>query len=49
VETTELRTKLVYRARIFACDPQQELRLGMPVTTTIYTTKGSAGDSARCD
>lgn len=49
VETTELRTKLVYRVRIFACDPQQELRLGMPVTATIDTTKGTSGDSARCD
>ena len=39
VETTELRTKLVYRARIFACDPQQELRLGMPVTVTVNTEK----------
>lgn len=37
VETTELRTKLVYRARIFACDSQQELRLGMPVTVNIIT------------
>ncbi len=37
VETTELRTKLVYRARIFACDPNQELRLGMPVTVTVDT------------
>ncbi len=35
VETTELRTKLVYRCRIFVCDPQGELRLGMPVTVTI--------------
>lgn len=35
VETTELRTKLVYRARIFVCDSQQELRLGMPVTVTL--------------
>ncbi|MBP7516906.1 MAG: HlyD family efflux transporter periplasmic adaptor subunit [Desulfobulbus sp.] len=35
VETTELRTKLVYRARIFVCDPQEELRLGMPVTVTL--------------
>ena len=35
VETTELRTKLVYRARIFVNDPQQELRLGMPITATI--------------
>ncbi len=49
VETTELRTKLVYRARIFACDPQQELRLGMPVTVTIDTAKGGASDAARCE
>lgn len=35
VETTELRTKLVYRARIFVCDPREELRLGMPVTVTL--------------
>jgi len=37
VETTELRTKLVYRARIFACDPNQELRQGMPVTVNVDT------------
>ncbi|WP_232363687.1 efflux RND transporter periplasmic adaptor subunit [Desulfogranum japonicum] len=35
VETTELRTKLVYRTRIFACNDNQELRLGMPVTVTL--------------
>ena len=37
VETTELRTKLVYRTRVFVCDSQQELRLGMPVTVTLAT------------
>lgn len=37
VETSELRTKLVYRARIVACDPNGELRLGMPVTANIDT------------
>ena len=43
VETTELRTKLVYRTRILVCDPGQELRLGMPVTVTLVTagTDGS--------
>lgn len=35
VETTELRTKLVYRARVFACDPNHVLRLGMPVTVIV--------------
>jgi len=35
VETPELRTHLVYQVRIFACNPQNELRLGMPVTVHI--------------
>ena len=48
VETTELRTKLVYRARIFACDPQQELRLGMPVTVTVNTQQNQS-PNASCD
>lgn len=50
VETTELRTKLVYRARIFVCDPAHELRLGMPVTVTIDTTaKDSSVHPAECE
>lgn len=32
VETTDLRTKLVYEVRIYVADPKNELRLGMPVT-----------------
>jgi HlyD family secretion protein len=35
VETTDLRTRLVYQMRVFVCDPQGELRLGMPATVTI--------------
>jgi len=35
VETPELRTRLVYQMRVFACNPQFELRLGMPATVTI--------------
>lgn len=35
VETPELRTHLVYQVRVFACNPQNELRLGMPVTVNI--------------
>lgn len=42
VETTELRTKLVYRARVFLCDPQRELRLGMPVTVTVPLNQPSS-------
>ncbi len=37
VETPELRTSLVYQVRVFACNPQDELRLGMPVTVMIDT------------
>ena len=35
VQTTELRTELVYRVRIYACNPGHRLRLGMPVTVQI--------------
>lgn len=35
VQTTELRTDLVYQARVFACNPRGELRQGMPVTVEI--------------
>ena len=35
VETPELRTRLVYQARVFVCDPQEELRLGMPATVIL--------------
>ena len=35
VQTPELRTRLVYSVRVFSCNPQGELRLGMPVTVTI--------------
>jgi HlyD family secretion protein len=37
VETTDLRTRLVYQVRVFVCDPLGELRLGMPATVTIPT------------
>jgi membrane fusion protein YbhG len=35
VETAELRTSLVYQARVFACEAKDQLRQGMPVTVTI--------------
>ncbi len=38
VETTELRSQLVYRMRVFACNPDHRLRLGMPVTVSIPLT-----------
>jgi HlyD family secretion protein len=42
VETPELRTNLVYQVRVFACNPQNELRLGMPVTVHIALQANSA-------
>ena len=35
IETPDLRTRLVYQVRIIACNPEQELRLGMPATVVI--------------
>ncbi|MEJ2622034.1 MAG: efflux RND transporter periplasmic adaptor subunit [Candidatus Thiodiazotropha sp.] len=38
VQTEDTRTDLVYQARVFVCDPREELRLGMPVTVTLDLT-----------
>lgn len=35
VETGEVRTHLVYQIRVYVCNPEGELRLGMPATVTI--------------
>ncbi len=35
VETQEVRTSLVYQVRVYVCDSQGELRLGMPATVSI--------------
>lgn len=35
VETRELRTHLVYQVGVYVCNPEGELRLGMPVTVQI--------------
>lgn len=35
VETPELRSSLSYQVRIYVCNPQNELRLGMPATVAI--------------
>jgi HlyD family secretion protein len=51
VQTTELRTKLVYRIRVYACNPEGELRLGMPVTVTIpldQPRENLKGNTDRC-
>lgn len=35
VQTTDLRTQLVYQTRVYACNPEGRLRLGMPVTVSV--------------
>jgi HlyD family secretion protein len=35
VETPELRTRLVYQIRAYVCNPDNELRLGMPATVSL--------------
>lgn len=44
VETPDLRTKLVYQVRIYACNAENELRLGMPATVTIRLDQPAPGD-----
>ena len=48
VETTEVRSSLVYQVRIFVCNPQDELRLGMPATVTIALGQPAATDNEHC-
>jgi HlyD family secretion protein len=43
VETTELRSSLVYEIRVFVNDPRDELRLGMPATVHIPLEQGRRG------
>lgn len=35
VQTEDTRTDLVYQARVFTCNPEGQLRLGMPVTVEL--------------
>lgn len=42
IQTSELRTRLVYSVRIYACNPQNELRLGMPTTVSVDISKPPA-------
>ena len=39
VETSDLRSSLVYEVRIFIDHPQNQLRLGMPVTVAIHLSQ----------
>lgn len=44
VETAELRTSLVYQARVFVCDGSNELRQGMPVTVIVTYDQPTSRD-----
>jgi HlyD family secretion protein len=44
VETQDLRTSLVYQARVYACDARGELRQGMPVTVRIRYDQTASGE-----
>ncbi len=43
VETTELRTSLVYQVRVFVKNPNRELRLGMPATVRVRLDQSRLG------
>ncbi len=45
VETTEVRSNLVYQVRVFVCNPQNELRLGMPATVSILLDQSQSTDT----
>ncbi len=49
VETPQLRTKLVYQVRVYVCNPQNELRLGMPATVIIPLNQPHMKGSAASD
>jgi HlyD family secretion protein len=49
VETPELRTRLVYRMRVFACNPEGELRLGMPATVVLDLSNADTPGRQICD
>jgi HlyD family secretion protein len=49
VETTEVRSSLVYQVRIFVCNPLGELRMGMPATVTILPGHPPVPDTSRCE
>jgi HlyD family secretion protein len=46
VETSDLRTDLVYRVRIVVDDSDDGLRQGMPVTVTVATGNAAGADAA---
>jgi HlyD family secretion protein len=49
VETREVRTHLVYQVRVNVCNPEGELRLGMPATVTLSLESPSSQPSGPID
>lgn len=48
VETTAVRSSLVYQVRVFVCNAHNELRLGMPTTVHIRLDAKAASGAAGC-
>jgi HlyD family secretion protein len=48
VETTAMRSSLVYQVRVFVCNSGNELRMGMPATVTIPLNETAASGVAAC-
>ena len=51
VESPELRTRLVYQMRVFVCNPERELHLGMPATVIVTlntSTAKTTGSTHHC-
>lgn len=49
VETTEVRSSLVYQIHVFVCNTQDELRLGMPATVKIATEQSPVAGVDPCN
>lgn len=49
VQTSELRTRLVYQVRVYVCNPQDELRLGMPATVIIPLDQAAGAEPDRSE
>ena len=49
VETIEVRTSLVYQVRVYTCDPDNELRQGMPATVIVPFNQPDTGSTLEKD
>ncbi len=49
VETREVRTSLVYQVRVYVCNPDNELRMGMPAVVTIPLNQHDTGPASEQD